>query len=137
MSILWTSPDGLWGVIEAKDLPPGVARSKTRDDEQDAQNAPWDPGLTTPVGPGSIHKFVKVRISDLPHLQSGPKPTIVLKPGNYANKPAQKFIPEYPHTCPVCGGKMLMLFSSQEHEGRKPCPGPPSVVDRYLKKRKP
>lgn len=139
MSVIWTSPDGLWGVIKAKDLPLGVARSKTRDDPTAAETAPWDPGLLAPVGPGSLNKYVKVRLSDLPNQLGGTtRPTIVLRPGDYANGSVTKrgkFIPEFPHTCPLCGGKMLVLFSSTEHEGGV-CPGPPKAMDVYLSKRK-
>lgn len=120
VNVVAQSDDGLWGVIVAGDLPPGIGRSKTRDDPDDALNAAWDPGLTTPVGPGSVQKYIKIRMSDL----GAPRPQIVLRPGDYSNPKAGKFIPEYPHKCAVCGGKMLILFSSQEHEGGKPCPGP-------------
>lgn len=124
-NIIYTSDDGVWGVIVAKDVPPGVARSKTRDDAQDALNAPWDPALTTPVGPGSVNKYVKVKLSDL----KIPLPArINLNPAEYKNKKVGKIIPDYPHTCAVCGGKMLILFSSQEHEGGKPCPGPQKKI---------
>lgn len=121
ITILEQSSDGVWGVIVAKDFPGNIGRSKTRDDPQDALNATWDAGLTTPVGPGSIQKYIKVRISD---LTGAPRPKISLNPGDYANKKGPKFIPDYPHKCAVCGGKMLILFSSQEHEGGKECPGP-------------
>lgn len=129
MIIHWTSPDGLWGVIQAKDLPPGIARSKTRITIQDAAGAGWDPGNVAPVGPKSQGHFIKVRMSDLGSLAGtgGARPQVTLIPGNYANtgKAVKKFIPAYPHTCPTCGGKMLWLFSSHEHEGGKDCPGPP------------
>ena len=117
--IVEQSDDGIWGVVVAGSLPPGVARSKTRDDPKDALTAPWDPALTAPVGPNSIHKFVKVKMSDLGLA----RPRILLRPGDYANKKVGKFIPDYPHTCLICGGPIVILFSSQEHEGGKPCPG--------------
>lgn len=128
MNIIYTSPDGLFGVITGADYnavfgqqaPNAPARSKTRDDPQKALNATWEPALVKPVGPGSLGDFVKVRLSDLPN--QGPRPQVVLSPGNYTNAKAPKFIPQYPHTCHVCGGKMLILFSSVEHEGGA-CPG--------------
>jgi hypothetical protein len=129
-----TTPDGLWGVIQAKDLPPGIARSKTRDNAADALTAPWDPAQVAPVGPKSQNHFVKVKLSDLPpnffNGQPPVRPQVVLRPGDYANPKVGKYIPEYPHTCNVCGGKMLWLFSSQEHEGKMPCPGPKAKLRR-------
>lgn len=125
MSIQWTSPDGLWGIIQAKDLPPDIARSKTRSTIAEAENAAWDPGNVAPVGPKSQNDYVKVRISDLPQGYPGAKPgrpQVVLSPGNYTSG-KKKFIPDYPHVCPTCGGKMLWLFTTQEHEGGKSCPG--------------
>lgn len=116
--IIESSDDGQWGVVVAGDLPPGIARSKTRDTPTDALNAPWDPALTQPVGPGSLQKYVKVRLKDI-------GVNIPLSPAAYANGAGKKkFISDYPHTCPVCGGPYLMLFSSMEHPGGKPCPGP-------------
>lgn len=123
---IWaTSADGLWSVIEAKDYQPGIGRSRTRDTPGDALKAPYDPNLTTPVGPGSLHKFVMVRTMDLGPNASGlggllsPK-SYMPAPGN----PNGKFIPHYPHTCLVCGGKCYQGFMTTfEHEGGA-CPGP-------------
>lgn len=133
IKVHWVSSDGLFGVITAKDMPPGIGRSRTRDTEIDAANAPWEAGLTHQVGPGSRNKFIKVRLADLgvpvQHNPTtggggtlGPALLDTLKPKNYA-QPGKKFIPDYPHTCTVCGGRMLQLFTSQEHEGGV-CPGP-------------
>ncbi len=118
VNVIYETDDGQFGVVVAGDVPPGIARSKTRDDPQDALTAPWDPALTNPVGPGSVNKFVKVKLSDLPGRNRIP-----LDPRHFQNG-KKKIIPDYPHTCPVCGGPYLMLFSSYEHPGGKPCPGP-------------
>lgn len=118
------SQDGLWGVIEAKDYPPGIGRSRTRDTPGDALKAPWEGALVTPVGPGSRNKFVLVRMMDLPGQGKLP-----VKPGSYipGSVGGKKVIPDYPHRCHVCGGRMLILFSSVEHEGGE-CPGKPKTI---------
>ena len=127
MNIIYTSDDGLFGVITGQDFNdllaqnPNAGRSKTREDAQKALGAPWEPTLTKPIGPGSIADFVKVKISDMPG--TGVRPKVILSPGNYTNAKAPKFIPEYPHKCLICGGGVLVLFSSVEHEGGV-CPGP-------------
>lgn len=121
--------DGTWAVIEAKDLPPGCPRSKTNDTVGDAvKSTSWNPALTHVPGPGSLNKFVKVRLADLTgaHQYQTPDRVVELKPANFKGRK----IPDYPHTCHVCGGKMLVLFSSTEHEGGT-CPGAPKKKGRY------
>jgi hypothetical protein len=133
----WVSPDGLWGVIEAGDFPADGtrARSKTRDTITDASTAPWDPALVIPVGAGSRSKFIKVKIADLPQDIGDAIDAIKkLKPANYA-RPGAKFIPEYPHICPTCGGRMIQLFTSQEHEGGAECPGRKGMKEEKKRKR--
>lgn len=115
-----TSQDGRWSVIEAKDFTPGIGRSRTRDTPGDALKATWDPALITPVGPGSMNKFVLVRTMDLPGQGKLPVASSGYIPGTVKGS---RHIPDYPHRCHVCGGKMLILFSSVEHEGGE-CPGP-------------
>ena len=116
----WTSDDGLWGVIEASALPRDCPRSKTRDTPLEAAEAIWDAGMTSRPGPASQHKFVKVRIAD---IRGGPAPQIVLRPSAYGPAPAKRHIPDYPGKCSLCGGGILVLFTSTEHEGGA-CPGP-------------
>lgn len=126
------SSDGLWGAITGQDymsLPPNtVGRTKTGDTPQKAMKNTWDPANTAPIGPGSLGKYVKVRLGDLPG-HAPPPIKINISTQNYGSrvgdgpgKIKSRHIPEYPHTCNLCGGKMLWLFTSQEHEGGKECP---------------
>lgn len=133
MNIIYTSNDGLFGVITGADynilhVNNGIqlGRSKTNKDPQAALNSAWDPNFSQPVGPGSLANFVKVRLSDIPGQA---RPAVILSPGNYTAKP-KKIISNYPHTCHVCGGKMLILFSSVEHEGGA-CPGAKPKLTRW------
>lgn len=115
------SADGVWGIIKAVDLPPNCPRSKTRDTPQEAAQATWEPGLTSKPGPGSLNKFVKVKVADL----QLPPNQVPIKPADYTNHTARKSafdkpaktIPPFPHTCNLCGGRTLELFTSVEHEG--------------------
>lgn len=122
--------DGTWGVIEAKDLPPGCPRSKTNKTVGDAvKSTSWDPGLTTAPGPKSANDFVKVRLADLATKAPGPLAYrgVVSKPKVVVDDPPEK---KYPHKCPTCGGRMLILFTSIEHEGGE-CPGPQKPKMRW------
>lgn len=126
------SSDGLWGAISGADymsLPAGtVPRTKTGDTPGKAMKNTWDPANTAPIGPGSIGKYVKVRLSDIPG-HAPPPIKINISTQNYGSRVGDgpgpiksRHIPEYPHVCNLCGGKMLWLFTSQEHEGGKECP---------------
>lgn len=135
MNIVAQSDDGLWGIITGADFNRIsqtliIGRSKTRHTSTDALAAPYDPGLVNPVGPGSVADFVKIRLSDI----GVPARPLSLNPADYRDKNAPKFIPNYPHKCHVCGGKMLILFSSTEHEGGT-CPGPPKREVSLRKRR--
>lgn len=118
MIIHAVSQDGLWSVIEAVDFPPGIGRSRSRKTPGEALKAQWEPTLTTPVGPGSLHDFVLVRSMDIAMLQAQ-RTRIMVKARDFGGG---KVIPDYPHKCHVCGGRTLELFSSVEHEGGA-CPG--------------
>lgn len=124
MNVHATSQDGLWSVLEGIDYPPGIGRSKTCPSPGDALKAQWEPNLITAPGPKSLlGKYVLVRTMDLTVGLGGigrvvsPKSYI---PGTIAGR---KHIPDYPHKCLVCGGNIVILFSSSEHEGGV-CPGP-------------
>lgn len=121
------SNDGLWGAISGSDynsVHPAPGRSKTGDTPQKAMKNTWDPGFNAAIGPGSVGKYVKVRLSDLPgHV--APPIKVSISPSTYGTRSKsdrQRHIPDYPHTCNLCGGKMLWLFTSQEHEGGVECP---------------
>lgn len=118
----WTSDDGLWAVIPVSRLPPGCPRSKTRDTPLDAADATWDAGIPSTPGPKSAAKFVKVRVTDVMRGWGGrPPQQVVLRPSNFAAS-NRRVIPNYPGKCGVCGGGILVLFTSVEHEGGA-CPG--------------
>jgi hypothetical protein len=132
-SVYWD--DGTFGVIKASDLPPNCPRSQTNDTVGDAvKSTSWDPARVQPPGPKSAGKYVKVMLRDLPKWQAAPGWGSVpqeLKPSNFGGQGSKKFIPDYPHRCHVCGGRMLILFSSVEHEGGA-CPGAPKKGKRVL-----
>lgn len=128
-----TDQNNVWGVIEAKDYPPGIGRSRTRDTPGDALKANWEGTLVTRPGPGSTNKFVKVRLMDLPGYGKASSTKSIGEVLNSRAFGGGKVISDYPHTCPVCGGRMLILYSSVEHEGGE-CPGPaPKAKDNFLK----
>lgn len=122
MTIVWD--DGEWAVIEGKDWRPGLARSKTNDTLADAvKSNSWDPSMANvPIGPKSLNKLIKVKLVELKQAVARLQVT-ALRPSNFGGSSTKKSIPDYPHTCLVCGGKTLILFSSTEHEGGV-CPGP-------------
>lgn len=136
--IIWE--DGTWAIIEAKDWPPGIGRSKTRDTVPDAIAATWEAGLgNIAIGPQSIRasKLVKVKLGDFlnvppPSLSPGPlgglspkafqdPATPVAPPSPMMPKPWKgKDIPEYPHVCPNCGGRTVHMPSGHIHEMTDP-----------------
>lgn len=116
--LVWVSDDSAYAVIVAADHVAGCPRSKTRDTWQAASEADLigGPGAVPlgKIGPGSMAKYILVPL--LEHMRGMSK----------GKAPAKAATPDgpgdYPHKCGVCGGKMVILFSSTEHEGGA-CPG--------------
>lgn len=158
--VIWE--DGMWAIIEAKDYPPGIGRSKSRDLLGDAIASNWEPALLTPPGAKSIaaKQLVKVKLAEFwatsPTGQGTPKiiGKGLLNPADFAQpvappspflpKPYKgKDIPEYPHKCPGCGGRFYMGATQIVHESTDPrkglgdgkCPGPPQTTSGNLPKR--
>lgn len=117
MAVYWT--DGTFSVVPVKDwmyvrtLGP-IGRSLTFTDPQECvANGTYDATLTKIPGPKSQQAaYVKVLAADF----KGP----TIRTGDLLGDPPKtkgKYIKPYPHPCPACGGWMLQLFSSTEHEG--------------------
>jgi hypothetical protein len=133
--------DGHWAVIEAKDWHPGTPRTKTNETVGDAvKSQSYDVQLSNvPIGPKSRAKFVKVLMTDLPALAAAgalsataPVAPMALRPSNYGGTSSKRSIPDYPQKCMICGGGILVLFSSVEHEGGT-CPGRAAKMSRSLR----
>lgn len=119
--IILRSDDGEEVIVKAKDLPPSfTGRSLTFKSPIDAllDGAIMDELADKPPGPKSQEHFVKVRLRDIY--------------GGVPKTAPTKRIPDYPHKCAVCGGRMLILFTSQEHEGGV-CPGPQKLKTGRLR----
>jgi len=109
--------DTMFGVIEAGELTtPDCPRSKTFSSLKDAMACPPGDVVVRPVlpGPKSRMNYVKVDKAVYMLYRSGAL--------NGAVTPAAVPENKYPHKCPTCGGNMLVLFSTIDHEGGK-CPG--------------
>lgn len=149
--VVWE--DGHIAIIYARDFPAnsGMGRSKTRDDVADAIKATVDDQLQTPVGAGSMGKFVKVWLKDLlarpvvvpgggpkvlPRLpidpsQFRPVNPVVAKSGSYKGQ----IIPDFPHDCMRCGGKMYQGMFSNVHptpDGR--CPAEDKKMEKVRRR---
>lgn len=142
--IVWE--DGHIAILYAKDFPAntGMGRSKTRDDVKDAINAVIDDTLQSAPGAGSLHKFVKVRLSEIlaRPLPAGPAPVArgrlpidpsqfkpvapkIAKSGSYAGQ----IIPDYPHDCTACGGKFYQgMFGGIHPTPDGKCPAESRVL---------
>lgn len=145
--VLWE--DGLVAIIYAKDFPAnsGMGRSKTRKTPAEALNAAIDDQLVTAPGAGSAHDFIKVKLADLlarpltkpvatvmPRLPVDPsqfKPVVpkIAQSGTYKGQ----IIPDFPHDCTKCGGKMYQGMYSSVHptpDGRCPADSKPEAPKR-------
>lgn len=106
--------DDKYGVTEAWLVPPQCPRSKTCPTLKSALACNDDEIVVRPpAGPKSRRDLVKVRRAEWEHWKSKPK--------------AAQEEPEHirwPHTCPACGGRTLIMFSSVEHQttGTARCP---------------
>jgi hypothetical protein len=118
--VLWE--DGHIAIIFAKDFPAnsGMGRSKTRDTVAEAIKATVDDQLQSPVGGGSMGKFVKVWLKELlarPVVVPGGGPKVMARlpidPSQF--KPVSPVIPDFPHDCIRCGGKMYQGMFSNVH----------------------
>ncbi len=137
--VVWE--DGHIAIIYAADFPAnsGMGRSKTRDTVAEAIKATVDDQLQTAPGGGSLSKFCKVWLKELlarPVVVPGGGPKVmarlpidpsqfkpvnpvVAQSGNYKGQ----IIPDFPHDCPRCGGKMYQGMFSNVHstaDGRCP-----------------
>lgn len=107
--------DNVWAVIPVSDwvkLPKGIGRSKTFKDPQECwQKGAFDKAITHSPGTASIASFVKVPMQIIEAFNAQ---KTVLPPTKGGKG---KVIADYPHKCHACGGRMLQLFTSTEHEG--------------------
>lgn len=130
--VLWE--DGQIAIIFAGDFPAntGMGRSKSRKTLPDALTQQVDPGLTTAVGAGSRADLIKVFLAELLARPVGSQGAVVQAPpvGRLPNGPTTfsppkiaktgsfrgMVIPDFPHTCAACGGKMYQGMVQSVHD---------------------